>query len=75
MACSSVKHFHVICADVFEVRNLNEIFEVADANSALEAMIQALPDDWEGSIEVRDDKTLGDRNFPLIDFWRTPISK
>lgn len=73
MSCPPEKHFHLICADVFEVLNFNELILVADANAALEAMINMLPAGWEGSIEVRDHKTLSDRKFPLIDFWRTPL--
>ena len=72
MACPKAKHFHVICRDVFEKENFEKLVEVADANSALEHVIIELPDSWEGSIEVRDDSTLSDRKFPLIDFWRTP---
>ena len=67
--------FYAICADVFEQRNYKEEFDLPDANSALEAIIKTLPDDWEGSIEIRDPNTLSDRKFPLIDFWRTPIKK
>jgi len=72
MACPKAKHFHVICRDVFEKENFEEVFEVADANTALERAILELPDSWEGAVEVRDDSTLNDRKFPLIDFWRTP---
>ena len=73
MACPKAKHFHVICRDVFEKDNFEKVFEVADANAALELEIIELPAAWEGSIEVRDDSTLSDRKFPLIDYWRTPI--
>ena len=72
MTCPKTKHFHVICRDVFEKENFEKVFEVADANTALESMIKELPANWEGSIEVRDDATLSDRKIPLIDFWRTP---
>ena len=64
----------MICKDVFEQENFNKIFEVSDPNTALEQAILALPDSWEGAIEVRDDSTLSARKFPLIDFWRTPTS-
>lgn len=73
MICPKAKHFHVICNDVFEKENFNKIFEVSDPNTALEQAILGLPDSWEGAIEVRDDSTLGNRKFPLIDFWRTPL--
>ena len=72
MTCPKAKHFHVICRDVFEKEDFEKIVEVPDANSALEKAILALPNSWEGSIAVRDDSTLSDRKFPLIDFWRTP---
>ena len=72
MPCTKVKHFHVICRDVFEKENFEKVFEVSDPNTALEQAILALPDSWEGAIEVRDDSTLSARKFPLIDFWRTP---
>ena len=74
MACPKAKHFHVICRDVFEKGNFEKVLEVADANSALELVVHELSESWEGSIEVRDDATLSDRKFPLIDFWRTPLS-
>jgi len=73
MACPKSKHFHVICRDVFVKENFEKVFEVVDANAALELAILSIPDSWEGSIEVRDDASLRDRKFPLIDFWRTPI--
>ena len=73
MTCPNTKHFHVICRDVFEKENFEQILELADANAALESAIKGLPTLWEGSIEVRDDATLSDRRFPLIDFWRTPL--
>jgi hypothetical protein len=72
MACPKAKHFHVICRDVFEKENFQKVFEVSDANAALEGVIAELTATWEGSIEVRDDSTFSDRKFPLIDFWRTP---
>ena len=72
MTCPKAKHFHVICRDVFEKDNFEKVFEVPNANIAFESVIKVLPVAWEGSIEVRDDSTLGDRKFPLIDFWRTP---
>ena len=72
MVCPQAKHFHVICRDVFERENFDKVIEVATANSALETVIKDLPTSWEGSIEVRDDDTLNDRKFPLIDFWLTP---
>ena len=72
MACPKAKHFHVICRDVFEKDNFERVVEVADANAALELIILQLPISWEGSIEVRDDATLSEQNFPVIDFWRTP---
>ena len=72
MTCPKAKHFHVICRDVFEKENFERVVGVADANAALEQVILELPDSWEGSIEVRDDSTLSDRKFPLIDFWRNP---
>jgi hypothetical protein len=74
VSCPKAKHFHVICNDVFEQENFNKIFEVTDPNTALEQAILALPDSWEGAIEVRDDSTLSARKFPLIDFWRTPTT-
>lgn len=73
MACPTVKHFHVICRDVFEKQNFEMVFEVSDANAALELAIKEIPNYWEGSIEIRDNATISDRKFPLIDFWRTPI--
>lgn len=73
MACPKVKHFHVICRDVRELDNFERLIEVSDPNSALEAVIKELTSDWEGSIEIRDDATLSERKFPLIDFWRTPL--
>jgi hypothetical protein len=73
MTCPKSKHFHVICRDVFEKENFEKVVEVADANSALERAILGLPNSWEGAVEVRDDATLSDRKFPLIDFWRTPV--
>ena len=72
MPCPKAKHFHVVCRDVFEKENFDQILELPDANSALEAVIADLPAFWEGSIEVRDNATLSERKFPLIDFWRTP---
>ena len=72
MPCPKVKHFHVICRDVYDLENFERVVEVLDANSAFEAAIKELSGSWEGSIEVRDDATLSDRKFPLIDFWRTP---
>ena len=63
----------MICNDVFEKENFNKIFEVTDPNTALEQAILALPDSWEGSIEVRDDSTLSTRKFQLVDFWRTHL--
>jgi len=74
MACPKAKHFHVICRDVFEKENFEKIFEVADSNAALDRTILELPESWEGSIEVRNDLTLSERKYPLIDFWRTPRS-
>jgi hypothetical protein len=68
-----VNHFHVIFRDVRELENFERVIEVADPNSALEAAIKELSSVWEGSIEVRDDATLSERKFPLIDFWRTPL--
>jgi hypothetical protein len=73
MACPRKKHFHVICRDVFEKKNLEKVLEVSDANAALEQTILDLPASWEGSIEVRNDATLSERKFPLIEFWRTPL--
>jgi hypothetical protein len=73
MACPKSKHFHVICNDVFEKETFEKIMEVSDANVALERAILELPKSWEGSIEVRDDASLSNRKFPLIDFWRTPL--
>jgi hypothetical protein len=73
VACPKVKHFHVICRDVRELDNFERLIEVSDPNSALEAVIKELTSDWEGSIEIRDDATLSERKFPLIDFWRTPL--
>lgn len=73
MACPKTKHFHVICLDVFEKENFIKVLEVSDANAGLEQVIAELPASWEGSIEVRDDATLSERKFPLIDFWRTPL--
>ena len=73
MACPKAKHFHVICRDVFEKENFEKVIDVSDANLAFESVIKELPATWEGSIEVRDDATLSDRKFPLIDYWRTPI--
>ena len=72
MVCPKAKHFHVICRDVFERENFEKVLEVTNPNSALESVIKELPASWEGSIEVRNDATLSDRKFPLIDFWRTP---
>ena len=72
MFCPKTKHFHVICRDVFEKENFEKILEVADPNAALDRAIIELPETWEGALEVRDDATLSDRKFPLIDFWRTP---
>ena len=63
----------MICRDVFEKENFEKVVDVANANLALELIILELPISWEGSVEVRDDATLSDRKFPLIDFWRTPI--
>ena len=60
------------CLDVFEKENFERVLVVANANGALEQAILELPDSWEGSIEVRDDSTLSDRKFPLLDFWRAP---
>jgi len=72
MPCPRVKHFHVIYRDVHELENFERVIEVPDANSALDASLMELASYWEGSIEVRDDATLSERKFPLIDFWRTP---
>ena len=71
MVCPKAKHFHVICHDVFEKENFDQVIECANANAALEIVIKELNASWEGSIEIRDDATLSDRKFPLIDFWRT----
>jgi hypothetical protein len=73
MTCPKAKHFHVICRDVFEKENFEQVLEVPEANAALESAIRGLPALWEGSIEIRDDSTLSDRRFPLIDYWRTPL--
>ena len=51
-----MKHFHVICRDVFEKVNFEQTHEVADANAALESAITGLPDTWEGFIEIWDDR-------------------
>jgi hypothetical protein len=74
MPCTKVKHFHVICRDVFEKENFEKVFEDSHTNSALDRAILNLPDPCEGSIEVRDDSTLSAQKFPLIDFWRTSTS-
>ena len=73
MTCPKAKHFHVIYRDVFEKENFEQVLEVSEANAALESAIRGLPALWEGSIEIRDDATLSDRRFPLIDYWRTPL--
>ena len=75
MACPKAKHFHVICRDVFEKENFERVVDVDDPNAALEFTLIELTASWEGSIEVRDDSTLSDRKFPLIDFWRTPNNR
>jgi hypothetical protein len=64
----------VICRDVFEKENFERVFEVADATSALDRAILELPNSWEGSIEVRDDSSLAERKFPLMDFWRSALT-
>jgi len=73
--CPSRKHFHVSCVDVMENEDFNFIFEVSEPNDALSQAIKDLPDNWEGSIEVNDHKTLSPNQMPLIDFWRTPTKK
>lgn len=73
--CPSQKHFHVSCVDVMENEDFNFIFEVGEPNDALFQAIKDLPNNWEGSIEVNDHKTLSPNQMPLIDFWRTPTKK
>ena len=73
--CPRETHFHVICNDVMEVQNFRESIEAGDPNEALAKMIDNLPLDWEGSIEVNDHSTLKASDMPLIDFWRTPQRK
>lgn len=73
--CPKVKHFHVACVDVMEENNFNFIFEVSDPNFALSQAIKDLPDNWEGSIEVNDHKTMTPNQMPLLDFWRMPSKK
>jgi len=55
-----------------EENDFNFIFEVSDPNSALSQAIADLPNDWEGSIEVNDHKTMAPNQMSLIDFWRKP---
>jgi len=55
-----------------EENDFSFIFEVSDPNSALSQAIADLPNDWEGSIEVNDHKTMAPNQMSLIDFWRKP---
>ena len=71
--CPKPKHFHVTCIDVMEENDFNLVIEVSDPNDALSQVIKDLPDNWEGSIEVNDHRTMAYNHMPLIDFWRTPI--
>jgi len=71
--CTKGKHFHVFASDVFEKQNFSMVFECATANEALERSMKWLPNDWEGSLEIDDDKSNSLSKAPLIDFWRTPL--
>ena len=71
--CPKAIHFHVACIDVMEEKDFNLVIEVSDPNDALSQTIKDLPDNWEGSIEVNDHRTMASNHMPLIDFWRTPI--
>ena len=71
--CPKTSHFHVIGRDVFALLNFEEVIECLSPNEALSTFITTLPDDWEGSIEVKNDKTRRPSALALIDFWRTPL--
>ena len=73
--CPKPKHFHVTCIDVMEENDFKLVIEVSDPNDALSQAIKDLPDNWEGSIEVNDHKTMAPNQMPLLDFWRSPSKK
>ena len=73
--CSQWTYFHVSCNDVMEILNFRESIEAKDPNTAISKMIDKLPIDWEGSIEINDHSTMRASDMPLIDFCRTPMKK
>ena len=69
--CPKGVHFHVSCNDVMELDKRALIIEADEPNEALRQVILLIPDNWEGSIEVKDHTTLKASDMPLLDFWRT----
>jgi hypothetical protein len=71
--CPKTEHFHAFANDVFERENFSFRIDSETPNQALEAVVEWLPAEWEGGIEIDSDKTNSTRKEPLIDFWRTPL--
>jgi hypothetical protein len=72
---SKKPHFHINCKDVTGIQDFNFIIETNNPNFALSQSIYNLPCEWEGSIEVRDHKTMFPNVLPIIDYWRSPSRK
>ena len=67
--CPSVQHFHVSATHV-DHTHLDFVILEDDPEAALAKVLEELPSNWKGSVEVSDDDNNGPSDLPLIDHWK-----
>ena len=66
-------HFHVQCTYEEHNEMIYCLIEKPTPEAALNQVLNLLPANWEGGIEVLDDETLDASCLPLIDYWKSAV--